>query len=108
MYILLSPSKTQDYNFSSMLYEKTSILFPDSVIKLVDQLKKLDELELSKLLKISPKLASKTAAYYKQFNIDQLDSNAKQALFAYQGDVYESLEPTTLKRVMLIIYKSIY
>ena len=98
MYILLSPSKTQDYNFSSMLYEKTSILFPYSVIKLVDQLKKLDELELSKLLKISPKLASKTSAYYKQFNIDQLDSNAKQALFAYQGDVYESLEPTTLKK----------
>ena len=98
MYILVSPSKTQDYNFSSTLYGKTSILFADSIIKLVKKLKKLDELKLSKLLKISPKLASKTSDYYQQFNISQLDANAKQALFAYQGNVYKFLEPTTLKK----------
>ena len=27
-----------------------------------------------------------------------MDSNTKQALFTYQGEVYESLEPTTLKK----------
>ena len=40
MYILLSPPKTDDYHFSSMTYGKTSILFPDFIIKLVAQLKK--------------------------------------------------------------------
>jgi len=99
MIILLSPSKTQDYSGNSSIEKVTDLLFPEHIKILIEKLKKLDETQLLKLLKISPKLASKAFSYYKAFNSHSFNStNSKQALFAYQGDVYESLNATTFNK----------
>ena len=97
MFIILSPSKTQKYNTETLLKKATNVMFPDHIKKLVAQLKKLNESELSKLLKISPNLASKAASYYRDFDADNFDYKGKQALFTYHGDVYESLQADTLE-----------
>jgi cytoplasmic iron level regulating protein YaaA (DUF328/UPF0246 family) len=96
MFIILSPSKTQKYNTETLPEKATNVMFPDHIKKLVAQLKNLDESELSKLLKISPNLASKAASYYRDFDVGNFDYKGKQALFAYHGDVYESLQADTL------------
>ena len=99
MIILLSPSKRQCYNYNSSITKVTSLLFQENVKILIEELKQYDEEQLVKLLKISPNLASKVCLYYKDFNSGIFNnSNSKQALFVYQGDVYKSLNAATLNQ----------
>jgi cytoplasmic iron level regulating protein YaaA (DUF328/UPF0246 family) len=92
MITLISPAKTLD--FESPTVEKTctepEFLFLSN--SLIAGLSKLTIDEISKLMGISEKLAVLNSERYKSWNIKHEYTNAKQAILAFKGDVYEGMK----------------
>ena len=101
MLMLLSPAKTLDY--ASPLKTKAHTL-PDFIprsAELITVLRKLEPADIGSLMKISDTLAQLNVERYadwsKKFNFD----NARQALLAFNGDVYEGLDAASLTEAQL-------
>lgn len=101
MLIVLSPAKTLDY--ASPLKSETHSL-PDFIprsAELISLLRKLSPAAIGSLMKISDPLAELNSQRYadwsKKFSFD----NARQALLAFNGDVYEGLDARSLKQSQL-------
>jgi len=88
MLITLSPSKGQDFDTPppSKKHSKPSQL-KDSE-QLIKELKKIKTPQLQELMSVSENIASLNVGRYKSFNTPFSTKNAKQALFAFKGDVY--------------------
>jgi len=92
MLITLSPSKGQDFETPSpsKKYSKPGDL-NDSEI-LVKELKKIKADELQSLMDVSENIAKLNVSRYKTFKTPFTTKNAKQALFAFKGDVYGGID----------------
>jgi cytoplasmic iron level regulating protein YaaA (DUF328/UPF0246 family) len=96
MIIVLSPAKTLDFTTPPTLAEFTQpALLADSA-QLIAQLRTLAPLELSQLMSISDQLAVLNATRYAEWTLPFTAANAKQALLAFNGDVYEGLDAASL------------
>ncbi|MEM8524701.1 MAG: peroxide stress protein YaaA [Bacteroidota bacterium] len=91
MIILLSPAKTLDFSESTTKVHSEARLLSDSK-KLVKVLKKKTPTELRSLMSISEKLAEENFQRYHNFSTPFTLDNAKQAVLAFRGDVYQGLE----------------
>ena len=91
MLILISPAKTLDFQTPAK-YDKFSqpAFLADTEI-LVDRLRTLSAMEVSSLMKISNKLGKLNAERFQAWQSNFDNTNAKQALLAFQGDVYRGL-----------------
>ena len=96
MLIVLSPAKTLD--FESPLTTKTATQpdFLDESQQLVDQLRRFSPAELSRLMGISDPLAVLNAERYATWARPFTPANARPAVLAFNGDVYEGLAAPTL------------
>jgi cytoplasmic iron level regulating protein YaaA (DUF328/UPF0246 family) len=101
MLIVLSPAKTLDY---ASPVATTAHSLPDFIprsAELISLLKKLSPAEVGTLMQISDPLAhlnaDRYASWSKKFNFD----NARQALLAFNGDVYEGLDARSLRAPQL-------
>ncbi len=94
MIITLSPSKGQDF-VEPPLTKKHSKLrdLNDSEI-LMKELKKLTVADIKSLMAVSDKIAGLNTDRFKKFTTPFTIKNAKQAIFAFRGDVYTGLELT--------------
>jgi len=92
MLILLSPSKTQDFDTKPPVREYTQPALLEESKILIKELRKLDEVDIRSLMGISSKLAALNYERYRQFKTPFSVANAKQAMFAFQGDVYDGLD----------------
>lgn len=91
MLILVSPAKTLDFATPATIERFSQPdLISDTEI-LVKQLRKLSASEISSLMKISDKLGELNASRYQTWQPSFDTVNAKQALLAFQGDVYQGL-----------------
>lgn len=92
MLITLSPSKGQDFEAPglSKKYSKPEDL-KDSEL-LIKELRKIKSKELQEMMTISENIASLNVERYKSFNTPFTTKNAKQAIFAFKGDVYSGME----------------
>lgn len=97
MIAVLSPSKTM--NFDEASYNPyTKAQFQDEAWQLVKKLKRFTKGDIKDLMKISDNLTALNYGRFKEFSEEyRWNKNAKQAIFAYQGDVYTGLEAETLK-----------
>ena len=97
MLVLLSPAKNQDFKVKAPTDQSTQITFKGEVAELVDCLRQYDVKGLGKLMSISDKLARLNFDRLKTFHLAHFGlDNAKQALFAFQGDVYKGLDAASL------------
>ncbi len=101
MLMVLSPAKTLDYE-SPLITEAHSL--PDFIprsAELISTLREISPDTLGSLMKISAQLAHLNADRYanwsKKFNF----KNSRQALLAFNGDVYEGLDARTLNEKQL-------
>jgi cytoplasmic iron level regulating protein YaaA (DUF328/UPF0246 family) len=101
MLMVLSPAKTLDYE-SPLTTEVHSL--PDFIprsAELISTLRELSPDKLGSLMQISDQLAHLNADRYagwsKRFNF----KNSRQALLAFNGDVYEGLDARTLNEKQL-------
>ncbi|NTW25556.1 MAG: peroxide stress protein YaaA, partial [Lentimicrobium sp.] len=92
MLIIISPSKTLDFESSFRMPAKSDPEFINYSKKLISLLKKKSPGELSKLMDISPKLAELNALRYSEWQYPFPETKARPALSAFKGDVYEGLK----------------
>ena len=101
MLIVLSPAKTLDFE-SPMLDVPTTLPgYIDQSAVLVKQLKKFSPLEISKLMDISDKLATLNAVRFSSWQKNFSSENSRPAIFAFNGDVYEGLNASSLNKKQL-------
>ncbi len=92
MIFVISPAKTLDFESIAPYEVKTDPCFIKHADYLAGKLKKLKPAELGSLLGISPKLAQLNAERFATWK----SAPVKQAIFAYNGDVYDGLNAGSL------------
>lgn len=96
MLLLVSPAKDLDYQpLNKNITVSQPQLLPHSQ-QLADICKTLTPADLSSLMHISDKLAGLNAARFAQWQLPFTEQNAKAALFAFNGDVYQGLDAQSL------------
>ncbi len=92
MLITLSPSKGQDFETPALskTCSKPEAL-KDSEL-LIKELRKIKQQDIQQLMSVSENIARLTADRYKSFNTPFTPKNAKQAIFAFKGDVYSGID----------------
>ncbi len=92
MLVLLSPAKKQDFSPLKPGPKGTQPKMKKEISTLVDELRHYSSKALSKLMSLSENLADLNYQRFQDFNLDRYDlHNAKPAIFAFQGDAYQSL-----------------
>ena len=92
MLILISPAKTLDFETPAPIEYFSQPDFLADTARLVKQLKQLSASEVSSLMKISDRLGELNSDRFRTWQADFDDANAKQALLAFQGDVYQGMQ----------------
>ena len=96
MLFLISPAKTLDFESSSFTDDFTQASFLDESSMLIDIMRTYTSDDLSSMMKVSEKIANlnveRFQAWQRPFNLQ----NAKQAIFAFKGDVYTGLAVETM------------
>jgi uncharacterized protein len=92
MLVLISPAKTLDFETPAPIQRFSQPEFLADTEKLVTQLRQLSAPEISTLMKISDKLGELNSDRFKTWQPAFDDTNAKQALLAFQGDVYQGMQ----------------
>ena len=101
MKIVISPAKSLDFETQVPTTKFTEGIFLNEAEKLNSVLKKKTPKKLSELMSISPKLGElnwqRNQDWHVPFNLE----NARQAVFAFKGDVYIGLNAYTLSENQL-------
>ncbi len=90
MLLLISPAKTLDYS-SIHIKQHSQPRFPQESEQLVGILKDMSVEDLKKLMGVSDKIATLNVERFRDFQYPFTQNNAKQAVFAFRGDVYTGL-----------------
>lgn len=96
MIIVLSPAKSLDFKPPSKRTERTQPEFLEQSQVLIERLREFSPLEISQLMGISDPLAVLNATRYADWAQPFTPENAKQALLAFNGDVYGGLDASSL------------
>jgi uncharacterized protein len=96
MLIIISPAKSLDFKTKPKTSEFTIPEFLDESEKLVGKLRKINAKKLSELMNISADLGNLNYERYQIWNLPFTSENAKQAVLAFNGDVYTGLDATSL------------
>jgi uncharacterized protein len=96
MLFLLSPAKALDYETPPHVKAHTQPLFVPQAQQLIDVLRPKSPQEIAGLMDLSDPLAGLNVARYQAWTPDFNTANAKQAVLAFNGDVYDGLNAKTL------------
>lgn len=101
MLIVLSPAKSLDYKTTAITDSHTLPDFIPRSAQLIDILKRYSPAQLAGLMRISDPLAQLNVARYAAWSPKFNRKNSKQAMLAFNGDVYEGLQATSLHPTQL-------
>lgn len=91
MLTLISPAKSLDFESPLLTQEHSQADFLEHSQALIDELQHLSPIDLEKLMKISPKLALLNIQRFSDWQLPFTLDNARQALLAFKGDVYQGI-----------------
>lgn len=97
MLMVVSPAKNLDYETPAKTKQFTESDFLDHAEVLMKDLRKLAPHELSKLMSISDKLGTLNYDRNQEWTQPFTPENAKQAVLAFNGDVYTGLDAQSFK-----------
>ena len=92
MMILLSPAKSLDFETVVREEEYSKMIFEEEASYLVAKLKKASPRKLKSMMDISDNLAQLNAQRYQNWELPEPGNSSRQAVFAFQGDVYQGLK----------------
>jgi len=101
MLMLLSPAKTLDYDTPVRTTLTSQPQFTHQAAELIGALVKLSATDVANLMHISPALAELNVRRYAEWRPECDPSNARQAVLAFDGDVYEGLQAAALSDAQL-------
>ncbi|MDR0776466.1 MAG: peroxide stress protein YaaA [Azonexus sp.] len=96
MLILLSPAKSLDYQTPPHVVAYTQPAFLEQSASLIEQLRRLSPADIAHLMSLSDALALLNFHRYADWHLPFTPDNAKQAVLAFDGDVYDGLAARTL------------
>ncbi|MGB8149199.1 MAG: peroxide stress protein YaaA [Azonexus sp.] len=96
MLIFLSPAKSLDYKTPPQVATNTQPAFLKDSEVLIKQLRKLSPADIANLMDLSDPLALLNFNRYADWRLPFTPENAKQAVLAFDGDVYDGLAAKTL------------
>jgi hypothetical protein len=96
MLILLSPAKSLDYKTPPHVATYSQPAFLDRSAALISQLRALSPADIANLMDLSDQLALLNFNRYADWTQPFTPENAKQAVLAFDGDVYDGLAAKTL------------
>lgn len=92
MLITLSPSKGQDFETPAPTRKHSKpVALKDSEM-LIKELRKIKQKDLQSLMTISENIAELNVDRFKAFKTPFTTKNAKQAIYAFKGDVYSGID----------------
>lgn len=92
MLLVISPAKNLDYETPSATNTATQPDMLNQAQELIDQLRPLAPHEVSSLMKLSDKLGQLNYDRFQDWSQPFTADNAKQAVLAFNGDVYTGLD----------------
>jgi cytoplasmic iron level regulating protein YaaA (DUF328/UPF0246 family) len=98
MLVVISPAKNLDYDTPSTTDSFTQPDMLDDAKTLIKHCRKLSPAKIGSLMKISDKLAGLNADRYASWQTPFDTDNAKQALLAFNGDVYTGLDASSFNQ----------
>ncbi|MEI8170278.1 MAG: peroxide stress protein YaaA [Rhodoferax sp.] len=96
MLFLLSPAKSLDFDPAPPAVPHTQPLFVKQSAELIDILQEKSPQQIASLMSLSDTLAGLNVARYAAWSPKFTSKNAKQAVLAFNGDVYEGLDAKSL------------
>lgn len=96
MLFLLSPAKSLDYDTPPTTDEHTLPQFADRAAELIAIMRTKTPAEVASLMGISDALAALNVARYEAWRPKFTTANSKQAVLAFNGDVYGGLDARSL------------
>lgn len=96
MLVVISPAKNLDYESELGVSEFTQPEMLDDSMELIERCKQLAPHEIGSLMSISDKLADLNAKRYHDWTLPFTSDNARQSMFAFNGDVYTGLDASSL------------
>ena len=102
MLMVISPAKTLDFDTPPSVDTSSQCDFLDQSVELIKLLKPLSAPQLAKLMDLSDKLASLNVARFHSWKRPFNSKNAKQAVLAFDGDVYDGLSAKTMTKAQLV------
>ncbi len=96
MLFVLSPAKALDYDTPAGDVPHTQPLFVKQSVELIDILKEKSPQDIASLMHLSDALSALNVARYQAWRPKFTAQNAKQAVLAFNGDVYEGLDAKSL------------
>lgn len=96
MLIVISPAKSLDYQTPVPSKNSSELLFLEDAAALIQIARKLNILQIAKLMAVSTELAELNFERFRQWSPTPESDNARQAVFAFNGDVYDGLGARSL------------
>lgn len=93
---IISPAKKLDYGQNLQPIEHSQPEFLDHASELLQDLKTMSPQQLSSLMGLSDKLGALNYERYQAWQRPFSPDNAKQALLAFKGDVYQGLDAESM------------
>ena len=106
MKIVISPAKSLDYETSIPTKQFTQGIFLNEAAKINSVLKKKSPKQLSALMSVSPNLGELNWQRNQEWALPFDMDNARQAIFAFKGEVYIGLDAYSLPLTQLEILQN--
>jgi cytoplasmic iron level regulating protein YaaA (DUF328/UPF0246 family) len=106
MLLVISPAKSLDYKTPSVMIDFTVPELLGESEKLVGRLKTFGPKKLSTLMGISVDLGELNFKRFQEWHLPFTPENAKQSIFAFNGDVYQGLDAPSLTKGQLLLAQS--
>jgi cytoplasmic iron level regulating protein YaaA (DUF328/UPF0246 family) len=91
MLFLLSPAKTLDFENAALTEQYTEARLLSESEELISEARKLTAEDIKRLMNVSDNIAKLNQERFKDWALPFNLKNAKQAIFAFKGDVYTGL-----------------
>ncbi|MGV6828642.1 MAG: peroxide stress protein YaaA [Flavobacteriales bacterium] len=98
MKIVISPAKSLDFSSLVPIKQYTQPIFLEEATKLNKKMSSFSKKKISELMHISNQLADLNYQRYQNFKTPFSSKNARQAIFAFSGDVYTGLDAYSLSQ----------
>lgn len=96
MIFVISPAKALDFETPAVTTKHSQPDYLDDARALIDVLRRLSPAEVARLMSLSDQLATLNVARYESWAPPFSSANAKQAVLAFNGDVYDGLDAGSL------------
>lgn len=103
MKIIISPAKSLDFETPVATSLHTQPQFLENSVKLNKKLKTLSRKKIAEFMSVSKDLAELNYQRNQNWNLPFTPDNAKQAVFAFTGEVFRGIDVTTLESEKLPI-----